>query len=111
MKKVLLTIVAFWFFIVAFVPNIFAQNDTKLRLPNGVKARFGKGILTHITFSPDMKLLAAASSIGIWIYDTQTGKTVDLLTGHTYEVYGVSFSLDGKMIASLSRDRTVLLWE
>ena len=65
-----------------------------------------------VTFSPDGKMLASASSdktVKLW--DTTTYKQIKTLTGHTDEVNGVTFSPDGKMLASASRDKTVKLWD
>ena len=85
--------------------------DTQWRLPEGAKARLGsKGSIWEITYSPDGTRLAVASSIGIWIYEAQTGETLDLLTGHTGRVWSVSFSSDGETLASGSEDHTVRLW-
>ena len=88
---------------------------TQWALPDGAKARLGKGDMTeNVAFSPDGTRLAVASSIGIWIYDTRPGKKVkelDLLTGHTEMVRFVAFLPDGNRLASASDDMTVRLWE
>ena len=99
-------------FFVLFPLSTFAQDYTQWGLPEGAKARLGKGHITgNITYSPDGTRLAVASSIGIWIYDAHTGEELALLTGHTGDVSGVLFSPDGVTLASGSRDGMVLLWE
>ena len=89
----------------------FAQDHTQWSLPEGAKARLGKGFITEIAYSPDGTRLAVASSIGIWIYDTATNEASNLFTGHTSWVVSLSFSPDGTTLASGSSDGTVHLWD
>ncbi|MDE0681965.1 MAG: hypothetical protein OXI63_03525 [Candidatus Poribacteria bacterium] len=89
----------------------FAQYaaHTQFSLPEGAKARLGKGQINEITYSPDGSLLAVASSIGIWLYDAETYREVALLAGHTSSINSVSFSPDGTTIASGSDDGKIRL--
>ncbi len=64
-----------------------------------------------MAWSADGTRVAVASSIGIWLYDSDTGDEVALLTGHTRPVNSVVFSPDGKTLASGSWDGTILLWD
>ena len=91
------------------IPVGFAQDYTKWDLPEGAIARLGKGKLQSIQYSPDGSRLAVASSIGIWIYDAQTGKELDLITGQRDEVLCVAFSPKGELIAGGSLAE-VLIW-
>ena len=79
------------------------QPHTQLRLPKGAKARLGKSSVNAIAYSPDGTRLAAATDIGIWIYDAQSGKALNLLardTGYIRSIFSVVYSPDGRTIAS-----------
>lgn len=97
--------------LIACLPSSFAQDFHQWGLPNGVKARIGKGWVTDMAFSPDGSRLAVASSIGIWIYDINTGSEAAFLNGHTEHVTSVSFSPDGKTLVSASSDWTIRIWD
>ena len=66
----------------------FAQYaaHTQLSPPESAKVRLGKGEINEITYSPDGSLLAIASSVGIWLYDTETSQEVAPLAEHTSSV-------------------------
>ncbi len=94
-----------------FLPNSFAQDYTRWALPEGAKMRLGKGSINEMQYSPDGKLLAVASSIGVWLYDTETYQERALLTGLTGSADSVCLSTNGRILASGSWDGTIKLWD
>ena len=89
-----------------------SEQFTQWNLPEGAKARLGKGLISAISYSPDGEQLAVASSIGVWIYDAQTGEALTLLTGQKAWVTGVVFSPDGRKLASHGNlDNSFYVWD
>ncbi len=67
--------------------------------------RLGKGNVIDTEFSPDGKLFAVGSSVGVWLYDTQTYQEVRLLTGDVDNLGSrvfdnLAISPDGKTLVS-----------
>lgn len=68
--------------------------------------------MTSVAFSPDGRLVAAASLDRIVrLWDATTGYFLERYEGHTDSVYSVAFSPDGRTLASGSLDNTVKLWD
>ena len=93
----------------SFLKNSFAQDTPQWHLPEGVKARIGKGRAGDIALSPDGSQLAVATQIGIWLYNARTGAEIALLTEHTDGATSVAYSPKGKLLASASYSE-IRLW-
>ena len=50
---------------IGFTQDFTIFDDTTVNLPEGAKARLGKGTIEDIAYSPDGEFLAVASSIGV----------------------------------------------
>ena len=94
-----------------FSYNSFAQDSPQWHLPEGATARLGKGWLYEIRYSPDGTRLAAAGSVGVWIYDTASDEEIALFTGYGYSVSALTYSPDGSMLVGGSYDGIVRLWD
>ena len=107
MKSTLTFIFAVLLVSTLFLRHAFAEDYMRWELPEGAKMRLGKGKIENIVgntiyqFSPDSSQLAVFTSIGVWIYDTQTGEEIRLLTEHrTGWSDNTALSLDFQTLAS-----------
>jgi WD40 repeat protein/tRNA A-37 threonylcarbamoyl transferase component Bud32 len=72
-------------------------------------ARWGKGQVRHVIYSPDGALLAVASSIGIYLYDTQTWSEVRFIETHAQR-WQLAFDPAGAILASAMDGNAIQLW-
>jgi WD40 repeat protein len=63
-----------------------------------------------VAFSPDSRQLAIANDTILTTWDTHSGQEIHKFIGHSDRITQVTFSPDGKILASVSRDKTAKLW-
>ena len=83
--------------------NIYAQDYTQWELPDGAIARLGKGRINDMQYSPDGSILAVATTIGIWVYDTDSYQEQALLSRSNQEMEKVYFNHDGTVLIGMER--------
>ncbi|RKU15309.1 hypothetical protein C6503_13805 [Candidatus Poribacteria bacterium] len=110
MKKIGLFYIAILLIAIFWLNSSLAQDYTQWHLPEGAKIRLGKGWIRDISFSPDGAQFAVATTIGIWIYDAHTGKEIAFLNEEPRSIQALTFSQEGKMLASCDTYGEVLLW-
>lgn len=92
-----------------FATNYSIENT--IYLPPKAVARFGKGGSCDVRMSPDGHLIAVASRIGAWIYNTHNNDFVALIgIKGTGILSAVTFSPDCSRIALADWDGRVTLW-
>jgi len=97
--------------LVGMLGNAALAQEVKIPLPEGAMARLGTGWNTDVTFSPDGRYLAVATSLGIELRNSETLELIRFFSsGQTSWVRSVAFSPDGHTLASGSGDKTIKLW-
>lgn len=64
-----------------------------------------------LSFSPDGSLLAVATGNDVQVWEVASGKQLATLSGHSAAVNLVTFSPDGKSLASSAQDNELILWQ
>lgn len=99
----------------SMLPEVLEGNllpEHALCLPHGAFARLGKGGITDAAVSTDESLIAVASHIGVWLYDTHTGSFSSLIAvAETGIVSAVAFSAENTRLAVGDWDGKITLWD
>ena len=77
--------------------DVVEQVSPPLRGESG-EMILGLGSLGAAVYSPDGKYIATAGSLGVFLWDAETGALLRTLIGHTGSVGSVAFSPDGMRI-------------
>ncbi len=100
-KRVCISIFTFLCLASLFASNVCARELTRL----------GKGWIQDLAFSPDGTQFAVATTVGIWIYDSRTGRELRVFGGHMGGAHAVSYSQDGEYLAAAHQDMTIRIWQ
>ncbi len=85
---------------------------TTWNLPEGATTRLGRGWITGgMAFSPDVEALVIASTIGCWWYDLNAMKLSTAWDTEQGILCAITFSQDGKWLATGSWNGTVKVWD
>ena len=112
MKKTLFSV--FWLLLIVSMlclSDASAQAYTQWALPEDAIARLGKGRIEDMQYSPDGTILAVATTIGIWIYDTETYQERSLLVHNNKGVEAISFDAEGTTLTSWERFYSITVWD
>ena len=72
-------------------------------------ARWGQGTLNDVAWSPDGRLLALGTSLGVYLYDAHTLEQVAFWPAEA-KVFKVEFSSDGSLLAAGLSTGAVQIW-
>ncbi len=93
------------------LPNLSAQDYKQMHLPDGAKARIGKGTIIDVQLSPDNKRLAISSYAGVWLYDVSTNtQNTPLIKFDPQYASQIAFSPDSRILAINRYDKTIHFW-
>lgn len=91
--------------------NTLGDDMTPWALPKGAIARFGRGSVRDMAFSPDGRYFAIASAIGLWLYELPTLSPIALWDTERGMTDTVTFSPDSRRIVSSTFVENVKVWE
>lgn len=111
MKQTNRVIFVITLFILAATVSDSQVKTYTIDLPDGATARLGKGRIHDMQYTEDGTRIAASTSMGIWIYDATTFNPLYLLRKHTKHADHLSFSPNGKILASADFRGAIHIWD
>ena len=112
MKKALYSFFfSIFIFLTLYHQYSYAQEYTQWELPEDAIARLGKGRINDMEYSPDGTVFAVATTVGIWLYDTETYQELALLARNNKGVERITFGPEETILAAKERLNGITLWD
>ena len=86
-------------------------DETLLPLPEGAIARFGRGMVEDLEFSPDGHQLVVGARTGVWWYELASMVPQTVSETEKGVVDTISFSPDGQWFTAGNWDGTLKIWD
>ena len=86
-------------------------DETLLPLPEGAIARFGRGMVEDLEFSPDGHQLVVGAHTGVWWYELASMVPQTVWETEKGVVGTISFSPDGRWFTAGNWDGTLKIWD
>lgn len=68
--------------------------------------------LSQVTFNPQgTKILTASSDKSAQLWEVETGDCLQMLEGHTDEIFSCAFNYEGDTVITGSKDNTCRIWK
>ena len=84
--------------------------SSRKHVPLGILLPTTTGTLSGVEWSPDGLQIAGGLGNAVQVWDARQGTSTHTLMGHTDWVRYVAWSPDGKLIVSISHDKTAKIW-
>ena len=94
-----------------------AQTDTNIITPQNAQdvvqvGQIGDGAIYQLAMSPTGQHFVVGGYMGVWIFDSANPQTpLHYLDGHDARIMAVSFSKDGRFIATSGEDGKFVVWD
>jgi len=90
---------------------LMAPSGEGGKIPDKPSVQIGKGSLGGIAYSPDGKILAVLTGLGVRLYDANNLNEIGILQEDKPYFHYIAFSNDGRILAVLSYQVGVSLWD